>query len=463
MLDVEVPIVDDVDDEEDEDLTVVLSYVNPTLPHLQGPAAIAKVTIRDNDFVPITISWDESFVSIDEHAGTVTLQARATTTVDKMPESGFSVLLSVTTVDDTATQGSDYRRLTRNFTFSQSDFSRTDVNGQFRFQATRDITVSIIDDTVDELDEDFTVTLAYRGTTQTHYTGGSAEATVTIIDNEVPQVKLGWEETAFTDRRNRPSQGGRRAVSLTAVASTLGDQRPETGFTLDFSVETADGTATEPSDYRALSQPVSIPRSDFTQDTSTGQTRWTETLTYTVFIEDDTVDESNETFTVTLAFDAPSAPYLIPGDMTATITIEDNDHVAVTLGWQQTTVTANEPTTSGDTTTVTLQARAVTATNKQPETGFVLDYSVTSADGTARDPADYEGVSSSMESFAPSDFSRRTVGGQRRFVATRDFTVTIADDTDDEPNETFTVELSALESQPAAPQRGRYRGDGDHQ
>ena len=197
-----------------------------------------------------------------------------------------------------------------------------------------------------------------------------------------------------------------------------------------------------------MSQPVSILRSDFTQDTSTGQTRWTETLTYTVFIEDDTVDESNETFTVTLAFDYPSAPYLIPGDMRAAITIEDNDHVAVTLGWQQTTVTANEP-TSGGTTTVTLQARAVTATNKQPETGFVLDYSVISADGTARDPDDYEGVFRSMESFAPSDFSRRTVGGQRRFVATRDFTVTIADDTDDEPNETFTVELQL--SDPSLP------------
>ena len=341
-----VPIVDDGDDEEDEDLTVVLSYVNPTLPHLQGPAATAKVTIRDNDFVPVTINWDETFVSIDEHAGTVTLQARATTTVDKMPESGFSVLLSATTADDTATQGTDYRRTSSNFSFNQNDFARADVNGQFRYQATRDITVSIIDDTVDEPDEDFTATLAYRGTTQTHYTGGSAEATVTIIDNEVPQVTLGWEETSSTFEEPT-TPGGTRVVTLTVVASTLGDQRPETGFTLDFSVETADGTATEPSDYEALSQTVSIPRSDFTIDTSTGQTRYRTTRTYTVLIEDDTVDESNETFTVTLAFDDPSAPYLVPGDMTATITIEDNDHVAVTLGWQQTSVTANEPTTSG--------------------------------------------------------------------------------------------------------------------
>ena len=445
VQDVRLPIVDDDDDEEDEVLTVVLSYVNPTLPYLQDSPATARVTIRDNEFVPIILSWDESAFVVDEHVDTITLQARATTTTDKMPESGFSVLLSATTSDDTATQGSDYRRLTSNLSFNQGDFSRTDVNGQFRFQATRDITVSIIDDTVDEPDEDFTVTLAYRGTIHNHYTGDSSETTVTIIDNEQPQVRLSWEDTSFTVEEPT-TPGGTRAVTLTAVASTLADQRPETGFTLDFSVKTADRTATEPLDYEELSEDVSIPRSDFTQDTSTGETRWTETLTYTVFIEDDTVDEEDETFTVILAFDDPRAPHLIAGDMTATITIEDNDHVSVTLGWQQTTLTANEPVTGGGTTTVTLQARAVTETNKQPETGFVLDYTVTSADGTARDPADYEGVFSGTESFVPGDFSRQSVSGQRRFVATKDFTVTIADDTDDEPNETFTVELELSNS-----------------
>ena len=341
----------------------------------------------------------------------------------------------------------DYRRLTNNFTFRQSDFSRTDVGGQFRFQAVRDITVTITDDTADEPDEDFTATLAYRGTLQSHWTGGSDEATVTIIDNELPQVTLGWDETAFTVTEPT-SPGGTTTVTLTAVAITLADQRPETGFTLDYTVTTADGTASQPDDYEEVSNTESIPRNDFTSVVVDGQTRYRTTRTYTVVIEDDTVDEQNETFTVTLAFDDPSAPYLIPGDMTATITIEDNDHVAVTLGWQQTARTVTEPTTSGATTTVMLRAMAVTATNKRPETGFVLDFTVDSANGTARDPADYEGVFDT-ESFAPSDFSRQTVGGQRRFVASRDFTVTIADDVDDEPNETFTVTL--LLSNPSLP------------
>ncbi len=447
VLDVLLPIMDDGDDEEDEDLTVVLSFVNPTLPHLQGSSATARVTIKDNDFVPVTISWDQSSYSVDEHGSTITLQARATTVVDKMPESGFTVDLSAVTADDTATQGVDYRRLTRNFSFRQSDFSRTDVGGQFRFQAVRDIVITITDDTADEPDEDFTATLAYRGTLQSHWTGGSDEATVTIIDNELPQVTLGWDETAFTVTEPT-TPGGTTSVTLTAVAITLADQPPETGFTLDYTVATANGTASQPDDYEEESITESIPRNNFTSVTVSGQTRYRTTRTYTIVIEDDTVDEENETFTVTLAFDDPSAPYLIPGDMTATITIEDNDHVAVTLAWQQTARTVTEPTTSGGTTTVMLRAMAVMATNKQPETGFVLDFTVDSANGTAQEPADYEGVSTT-ESFVPSDFSRQTIGGQRRFVASQDFTLTIADDVDDEPNETFTVTL--LLSNPSLP------------
>ncbi len=438
--DVVIPIADDLDDEPDEQLTVVMAFVNPTLPHLQGSSATATVTIRDNDFVPVTIGWDPPAASLEEHGPTVTLGATVTTTVDRMPESGFSVLLSATTADDTATAGSDYRSLTQDLSFQQSDFTRTDVGGQFRFQATKDVTVSIIDDTVDEGDEAFTVDLAYRGVMHNHYTGGSAEATVTIVDNELPEVTLGWEAaTLSVDEPATP--GSTVAVTLTAVASTVENMPPEPGFTLDYSVTTADGTATATADYEALHETKSIPRSDFTAETVDGQTRYRTTLSYTVTIADDTVDEEDETFTVRLAFDDPNAPYLIPGDMTATITIADNDHVAVRLGWAETRFTAEEPTTVGDTTSLTLTARAVTTKDKQPEAGFVMNFSVSSADGTAQEPADYTGVFSGSESFTPNDFSRTTLNGQRVFVAARDFTVTIAHDTRDEPNETFTVDL----------------------
>ena len=128
-----------------------------------------------------------------------------------MPESGFTAALSAATAGGTATQGSDYRRLTRSFSFGQGDFTRTDVGGQFRFQATRDISVSIINDTVDEPDEGFTVTLSYSNPSLPHLQGGPDTATVTIADNDHVPVTLGWEETALT--AEEPTSPGDNHVS----------------------------------------------------------------------------------------------------------------------------------------------------------------------------------------------------------------------------------------------------------
>ena len=76
--------------------------------------------------------------------------------------------------------------------------------------------------------------------------------------------------------------GGTTSVTLTAVAITLADQRPEAGFTLDYSVATADGTASQPDDYEEESITESIPRINFTSVVVDGQTRYRTTRTYTV-------------------------------------------------------------------------------------------------------------------------------------------------------------------------------------
>ena len=252
-----VPIVDDTSDEDEEDFTATIEYANPGPPHLQGGPAIMGVKITDNDFVPVTISWDQSFVSVDEHATTVTLQAQATTTSDKMPENGFTVALSAATADNTATQGPDYRPLTSSFSFGQGDFTRTDVGGQFRFQATRDIGVSIINDTDDEPDENFTVILNYSDPSLPHLQGGPATATVTIADNDHVPVVLSWEQAAPT-AEEATSPGSTRPVSLNAVAITTKDKMPESGFSFDVTVATADGSATQPADYQRLSDTATL-------------------------------------------------------------------------------------------------------------------------------------------------------------------------------------------------------------
>ena len=217
--------MDDTSDEDEEEFTATIDYVNSGPLHLQGGPATMSVKITDNDFVPVTISWEQTFVSVDEDAMTVTLKARATTTSDKMPESGITVALSATTAGDTATEGSDYRRLSNSFSFRQGDFTRTDVGGQFRFQATRDVSVTIIDDTVDEPNEEFTVTLSYSNPSLPHLQGGPATATVSIADNDHVPVTLGWEETAFTAEEPM-SPGTTAPVTLRARAGYGNGQAP---------------------------------------------------------------------------------------------------------------------------------------------------------------------------------------------------------------------------------------------
>ena len=431
--DISVSIIDDTVDEPDEDFTVTLSYSNPSLPHLQGGPATATVTITDNDHVPVTISWEQSDLTVGENVGSATLRAYATTTSDKMPESGFTVPLSATTADGSATQPDDYTQVDATVTFGQIDFTRTDVGGgQFRYQATRDISVSIIHDTVDEPDEDFTVTLSYSNPSLPHLQGGPATATVTIADNDYVPVTISWDQSPVSVGEDATT------VTLQARATTMSDKMPESGFTVPLSATTADGSATQPDDYTQVDATVTFGQIDFTHtDVGGGQFRYQATGDISVSIIDDTVDEPDEDFTVTLSYSNPSLPHLQGGPATATVTIADNDHVPVTLSWEQSDLTVGE-----DATTVTLQARATTRSDKMPESGFTVALSATTADNTATQGSDYGRLTSSF-SFGQGDFTHTDMGGgQFRFQATRDISVSISDDTVDEPDEDFTVILN---------------------
>ena len=155
---------------------------------------------------------------------------------------------------------------------------------------------------------------------------------------------------------------------------------------------------------------------------------------------DDLVDDDGES--VTLSFgDLPDGVFA--GSPSETVVeLIDDDFVPVTLGWEETAFTAEEPTSPGATTAVTLRAAAVTATDKRPESGFTLAFTVRTANGTARQPDDYEEFTAT-ETLAPSDFTRTPVGsGQFRYVASADFIVTVLHDTVDEPLERFTVWLA---------------------
>ena len=138
--------------------------------------------------IPITLQWEETSLQVAEDAGSVVLRAVFTTTLDAPPEADFTFGVTLTTTDAGTTRNDDYTPPPSSATFVASDFSPTNVNGQQRYRATRDFSAAIIDDTTDERDEDFRVSLAYLTPGLPHLQGGPATATITIQDNDPPMV-----------------------------------------------------------------------------------------------------------------------------------------------------------------------------------------------------------------------------------------------------------------------------------
>ena len=268
--------------------------------------------------VPVELAWSSNAVFASEDDGAVTLLAVATTTKDKMPESGFSFEAVATSSDGTASHPDDYGQLSGRATFTRADFSQVTVGGRQRYQATKQFPVIIVDDGIDEAIETFTATLAYADPSQTHLTGGNSTATVTITDDELVPVTIAWQQTALT-----VNEGSGSAV-LRAVATTTEDERPEEGFSFGVSVTTSDGTATQPGDYADLSESATFARADFSRTTVDGQQRYQAVKQFTVNIERDSDDERDENFTATLAYSNPGPSHLRGGPDTMTVTIADD-------------------------------------------------------------------------------------------------------------------------------------------
>ena len=136
--------------------------------------------------------------------------------------------------------------------------------------------------------------------------------------------------------------------------------------------------------------------------------------TVTVPTVDDALDEADSTVTLALAED--DAYRVDASQASAAVTVQDDDEPALSI--------ADASVAEGDTGSAAL---AFTVTLVPAQTGTVtVDWET--SDGTAVDPADYTAASGSL-TFSPGE-TARTVS------------VTVAGDTVDEPNETFTVVLS---------------------
>ena len=347
---VSVSTVEDSLDEPDETLELALSAPsNATL----GGAARAKGTIRDDDDQPALAVTDADGPEGGVAAFEVSLSAT----------SGREVTVTYDAVDGTATVGADFEANAGTLTFPPGTRART-------------VTVPLIDDDIDEPDETFELRLA----SPVHATFGDRVGAGGIRDDDDPP-ELSLAAATATEGENAVF-----AVTLTAAS----------GLEVTVSYATSEGTANAPGDFAATSGVLTF---------APGTVR----RTVSVSIDNDALDEPEETFELTLS---------MPGNATiatatATATIVDNDDAPVLS-------VADAFAAEGATLAFAVELSAASGRDVRVSFG--------TAEGTA-DSADYQSVAGELI------FAAGTTRGT--------ISVQLLEDDIDEPEETFTLSLSA--------------------
>ncbi len=247
--------------------------------HLPGPAVVSATVDHQTVTTTVTIiepvvQFSSASYSVDEAAGLAVI------TVTANPAPGRFAQVGYTSGGGTATPGSDY----------------TPVSGWLDFgpgEDTLTFTVPILDDTLDELDETVALSLtgAASATLGTPYT-----ATLTLLDDDpLPLVRF--------DRADHQVNESAGSATITVTLSA------PSSFTVTVAYAAYDGTATPGDDYTPVSGTLTF---------APGQ----DTLTFTVPILDDTLDEPAETIALSLSNPINAelgTPY------TATLAIVDDD------------------------------------------------------------------------------------------------------------------------------------------
>ncbi|MDH3568288.1 MAG: hypothetical protein OEM61_13165, partial [Desulfobacteraceae bacterium] len=332
------------------------------------PDTTATINILDNDN-PGVISMSQLNVSVSESAATLNI------TATRSVASVGAVSVSFATSDGTATAGSDY----------------TPTSGTLSWIAgetgPKSMTLQILDDAIEEIDETFAVTLS-------NPTGGAtlgaATTTVTIEDNDANPGIL-----RFTVATREVSEAAATVqIDVERFGGSLGE------VTIDYA--TSDGTALAGPDYAATS----------------GTLTWIDgardTRSFSVPIVNDTAQEGDETFVLTLSNPTGGAVLGTPSTETVTVTNDDaaNGQFDFAVGSVSVTEGGNAQ---------------LTVTRTSGSYGAVsVDYQTTNL--TAAAPADYTAASGTLN-WTDGDTTSRTV------------TIGTIDDNTDEPAEQFEVDL----------------------
>ncbi len=316
-------------DADDDDGESVLLAFGTSLPVgvSEGATAETTVTITDDDDPQVTVSFGADAYTVPEggtQAVTVTLSAD--------PER--TVVIPLTATDQGTTSPADYS-VPLSVTFNTGELSKT-------------ITFTATDDADD--DDGESVLLAFGTSLPAGVTAsGTVESTVTITDDDDPQVTVSFGADAYT-----VPEGGTQAVTVRLSAD------PER--TVVIPLTATDQGSASPTDYTV---PLSVTFND-------GELSKTITFTATADVEDDD-DES-----VLLAFGTSlPAGVSASGTVESTVTITDDDDPQVTVSFGADAYTVPE----GGTQAVTVRLSA------DPERTVVIP--LTATDQGTTSPADY--------------------------------------------------------------------------
>lgn len=365
-----VSITDDALDEPNRTFIVRLSA--PT-----GGATLAlpsngTVTIMDNDDPP------EVQFSLAAFSGAESLTT-AVINVELSAASGRTVAVRYATANGTALSGSDYAARSGILMFIPGVTNRT-------------IMVPIVNNTTVETpsEESFTVTLSDPVPTPMNATFGTQTVHTYTIDDEDLHGAIKLSAAAY-------SVGEAGTVTIMAMRTGGGSGAVSVKYT------TSDGTATAGSDYLPASGTLYWAAGSMVNQT------------FTVPILPDTLDEFNETFTVTLS--DPSDGAILGSPAAGYVTITDNDPVP--------TVRFSLPASSSGLESITSAVINVSLSMPSEKTVTVRYATV---NGTAIRGSDY---------LATSGILTFTPGQQSGTI-----TVPIIDDAVVELNQTFSVTLT---------------------
>ena len=378
-----IPINDDSLDEKNESFAVVISSSSLTGIVASGSRLQATVTIVDNDKAKRLPTISISDVRIKEGDGQAVVRYALSS------PSGTGAKFHWSTREGSAVSGSrgDYTARSNR----RVDLSRGTTRGT--------LTIPINDDSLDEKNESFAVVISPSSLTGIVASGSRLQATVAIVDNDkakrLPTISI-------SDVRIKEGDG--QAVVRYALSSPSG-----TGAKFHWSTREGSAVSGSRGDYTA--------RSNRRVNLSRGTTRGT----LTIPINDDSLDEKNESFAVVISPSSLTGIVASGSRLQATVAIVDNDKAKRLPTISITDVTVSE----GDG-----QAVVRYALSSPSGAGATFTWSTREGSAVSGSRGDYTAQSHQLF-----NLSQGTTQGT--------FTIPINDDSLDEKNENFAVVISS--------------------